>query len=35
MNNMSPLYSVIMTELKTRELEAEMREIRIANSLPA
>lgn len=35
MNNMNPLYSVLMTERKGRELEAELQEIRRANSLPA
>ena len=35
MNNMSPLYQTIMTGWKVRELEAELRDIRLANSLPA
>ena len=35
MNNMSPLYQILMTEQKGRELEAELRGIRLANSLPA
>ena len=35
MNNMSPLYQTLMTERKSKELEAELRDIRIANSLPA
>lgn len=35
MNNMSPLYQTIMTGRKVRELEAELRDIRLANSLPA
>lgn len=35
MNNMSPLYQTFMTGQKVRELEAELRDIRLANSLPA
>ena len=36
MNNMSPLYQILMTERKGRELEAEIRDIRLANeTLPA
>lgn len=35
MNNMSPLYQTLMTERKSEELEAELREIQLANSLPA
>ena len=35
MNNMSPLYQTLMTERKGWEIEAELRDIRLANSLPA
>lgn len=35
MNNMSPLYQTLITERKSVELEAELHDIRIANSLPA
>ena len=35
MNNMSPLYQTLMTERKGAEVEAELRDIRLANSLPA
>ncbi len=35
MNNMSPLYQILMAEQKGEELETELRDIHLANSLPA
>ena len=32
MNNSSPLYQILMTERKGREIEAEIRDIRLANN---